>query len=137
MQANKRRDTAPEMAVRKLLFASGLRYRVDWALPFDKRRKADIAFTKCKVAVFIDGCFWHGCPDHYSPPNAHADYWSDKLAGNRKRDQQTVQMLNADGWRVLRFWEHQTPESVAAAIEREVRSGAMAAVSQPVKRRYG
>ena len=55
MQANKRRDTAPEMAVRKLLFASGLRYRVDWALPFDKRRKADIAFTKCKVAVFIDG----------------------------------------------------------------------------------
>ena len=68
MQGNKRRDTAPELAVRRALHARGLRYRVDWPLPFDRRRKADIAFTKARIVVFIDGCYWHGCPLHYSEP---------------------------------------------------------------------
>lgn len=116
MQGNRRRDTAPEMAVRKLLHAQGLRYRVDYPLPFDRRRRADVVFTRVRVAVFIDGCFWHGCPEHYIPPKAHSNYWAQKVEGNRARDLDTSARMIELGWTVLRFWEHEAPRDVAAQI---------------------
>jgi DNA mismatch endonuclease (patch repair protein) len=106
MQANRGRDTQPELAVRRGLHARGLRYRVDHPLPFDRRRRADIAFTRAKVAVFIDGCFWHGCPDHGTTPRTNSEFWSAKIARNRERDAETDLRLRQEGWLVLRFWEH-------------------------------
>lgn len=121
MRANGRRDTKPEVQVRRLLHAAGLRYRVDVApLASDRRRRADIVFTRRRIAVFIDGCFWHGCPKHFSPPKANADYWKPKIGRNRERDLETKTRLEAAGWLVLRFWEHQPATEVAAAIMRAV-----------------
>lgn len=117
MVANRRRDTKPELAVRRLVHASGLRYRVDYApLPTNKRSRADLVFTRVKVAVFIDGCFWHGCPQHHTFPATHADYWRSKVQGNRARDARTDAALREAGWTVLRFWEHEDPVAVAGRI---------------------
>lgn len=122
MQANRSRDTAPELAVRRLLHARGLRYRVAVRPISDLRRLADIVFTKQKVAVFIDGCFWHGCPQHGRMEFRHNEhYWPAKIAGNQRRDTTTTDQLVAAGWRVLRFWEHEPAEMVADAIESAVR----------------
>nr|WP_123698428.1 very short patch repair endonuclease [Agrococcus jenensis] len=117
MKGNGRRDTQPELQVRRLIHAAGLRYRVDMApLTSDRRRRADIIFTRRKIAVFIDGCFWHGCPQHFVPPRANADYWQPKIARNRERDLETTARLVAAGWEVLRFWEHEDPVAVAHSI---------------------
>jgi len=122
MQANRSRDTGPEMAVRHLLFADGLRYRVVYhPLPENKRMTVDIAFPGARVAVLIDGCFWHGCPDHYRVPRTHTDYWEAKIASNMARDQKMTLGLTAAGWKVLRFWAHESPGSIASAVERIVR----------------
>ncbi len=121
MRANRGRDTGPELAVRRALHARGLRYRVDHPLPFDRRRRADIAFTRAKVAVFIDGCFWHGCPEHGTTPRTNSAFWSEKIERNRARDADTTQRLSADGWSVMRFWEHDDSGAVAEAIARQVR----------------
>lgn len=123
MLGNRRRDTAPELAVRRALHAAGLRYRVDYPLAFDRRRRADVVFTRQKVAVFIDGCFWHGCPDHSTTPRQNVDYWGPKLARNAARDLDTTAQLTDDGWTVLRFWEHEDSGAVAAAIIETVRRG--------------
>lgn len=118
MQANRRRDTTPELAVRRLLHARGYRYRVDFAPLPGLRRRADIVFTKARVSVFIDGCFWHGCPDHGRSGFAHnADYWPGKIAGNIARDANTNSRLTAAGWTVLRFWEHEPASAIVARIE--------------------
>ena len=122
MRANRGRDTGPELAVRRALHARGLRYRVDHPLPFDRRRRADIAFTRAKVAVFIDGCFWHGCPQHGATPRTNTEFWRAKIERNRARDCDTTERLEAMGWVVLRFWEH-TPtlavvEAVVGAVSR-------------------
>jgi DNA mismatch endonuclease, patch repair protein len=122
MQGNRGRDTRPELAVRRLLHARGLRYRVNFRPEKDLRRTADLVFTRAKVAVFIDGCYWHGCPDHYIPPATNPGYWSNKVSTNRNRDAHTNQTLRERGWTVLRFWEHETPETVAESIERNVRA---------------
>ena len=124
MRGNRRRDTTPELAVRRLLHAMGLRYRVDYSLPFDRRRKADVVFSRQRVAVFIDGCFWHGCPQHYVAPKSHDEYWRRKVEGNRQRDRQTTSLLEEQGWLVLRFWEHEPAEAAAAAIKDAVRAAA-------------
>lgn len=116
MRANRRRDTKPELAIRRILHAQGFRYRVDYPAGSDKRRRADIVFTRQKVAVFIDGCFWHGCPEHATIPKVHSDYWIPKLMRNRERDVETSLELESEGWTVLRFWEHDDPVSVAAAV---------------------
>ncbi|MFJ6113684.1 very short patch repair endonuclease [Agrococcus sediminis] len=117
MRANVRRDTKPEIAVRRLLHAAGLRYRVDVApLSSDKRRRADIVFTRKKIAMFIDGCFWHGCPQHFVLPKANADYWKPKIARNRERDSETTARLEEEGWLALRFWEHEEPADVARRV---------------------
>lgn len=93
MSRLKRRDNHPEMAVRRLLHASGLRYRVAYPIPGQRRRTVDIAFTRAKVAVYIDGCFWHGCPAHGTSPRAHAGWWADKIAANRARDASSTAQL--------------------------------------------
>ena len=118
MRANRRRDTKPELRVRALLHANGLRYRVDSAPGSDRRRRADIVFTRARLAVFIDGCFWHGCPEHFVSPKSNADYWVPKIETNRRRDLDTTAQLESEGWTVLRYWEHDDPQSVAEAIIR-------------------
>ena len=119
-QASK--DTAAELAVRRLLHAAGLRYRVEYPVPGMARRRIDVAFTGVKVAVLIDGCFWHGCPEHATQPKSNAEWWRQKLDRNMARDTETTEHLSATGWEVLRFWEHESPEDVArrisAAVER-------------------
>ncbi|MFD6416896.1 very short patch repair endonuclease [Streptomyces sp. NPDC060194] len=120
MKLQGRRDTAQELAVRRLLHASGLRYRVAWKIPKLPRRSVDIAFTKARVAVFLDGCFWHGCPQHATKPKANADWWHEKLGKNVARDADTTARLVEDGWTVLRFWEHQAATEVAARVAAEV-----------------
>lgn len=121
MQHNRSRDTSIELAVRRIVHARGMRYRVNARPEKDIRRTADILFPGARVAVFIDGCFWHGCESHYRPPVANADYWERKVARNRARDIGTTVLLSERGWKVLRFWEHESPEMVADAIERAIR----------------
>lgn len=120
MQEQRQKDTAPEMAVRRILHSKGCRYRVDYRLP-DLRRRADIAFTRLKLAVFIDGCFWHSCPDHGSLPKKNREWWDDKLQKNVDRDRDTDRKLHEAGWEVLRIWEHQDPSEAADEIIRLLR----------------
>lgn len=118
MRANRSRDTKPEMLIRRELHRRGRRFRVAYRpLPEDRRRTVDIAFTRLKIAVHIDGCFWHGCEEHFIPPKTNPEYWQQKIAGNRARDLDTDRRLEAQGWTVLRFWEHQDPAEVVATIE--------------------
>lgn len=121
MSRARRRDTAPEVAVRQEAHRRGLRYRVDGALPGLPRRRADMIFSRRRVAVFIDGCFWHSCPVHATVPAANREWWVAKLARNEARDRNTDEHLRARGWRVLRFWEHENPLAVVDVIERTVR----------------
>lgn len=114
------RDTAPEVAVRKLLHASGYRYRLNERVPHMSRRTIDIAFTRVKVAVLLDGCFWHGCPEHATQPKSNAEWWRQKLDRNMARDAETTTHLVSEGWTVLRFWEHEAPGGVAEQVARAV-----------------
>lgn len=122
MQANRGRDTSPELAIRSRLHALGLRYRVASPLPFNRRRRADVFFSRVGLYVFVDGCYWHGCPEHYVEPKTNTDFWRAKLSGNRSRDIETTARLRAMGYEVLRFWEHDDPGSVAATVEAEYRA---------------
>ncbi|MCL7496334.1 MULTISPECIES: very short patch repair endonuclease [Streptomyces] len=123
MSKQTNRDTGAEWAVRQLLHASGYRYRTHYPVPGMRRRKIDIAFTRTRLAVLIDGCFWHGCPEHATSPKANAEWWRQKLDRNIERDQETTAQLLSEGWTVMRFWEHEPPEvvmrQVAAAVDRE------------------
>lgn len=116
MQNTPTRDTPGELALRRLLHRAGLRYRVDYRPVPGIRRKADVVFTKAKVAVFVDGCFWHSCPVHGTWPKANAAWWRDKLEGNEARDRDTDQRLADAGWTVVRIWEHETPAEAAARV---------------------
>ncbi|MGW4383655.1 very short patch repair endonuclease [Kitasatospora sp. NPDC004531] len=122
MSRQSSRDTAQELAVRRLLYASGLRYRVNARVPGMPRRTVDILFLGPRVAVFLDGCFWHGCPEHTTSPKANAEWWRTKLDRNITRDRETTDHLTAEGWTVLRFWEHQPPEEVARTVHDLVRA---------------
>ena len=116
MKANRRTDTKPELALRSALHALGYRYRKDFRLDLPARRvRPDIAFTGRKVAVFIDGCFWHACPDHGSRPKNNEWYWSPKLARNVERDRAADAALSQAGWTVVRLWEH-VPVTEAVAL---------------------
>ncbi|MGH3712036.1 MAG: very short patch repair endonuclease [Micromonosporaceae bacterium] len=115
MVRQQRRDTRPELAVRRLVHARGLRYRVDAPLPA-MRRRADLLFAGPRVAVFIDGCFWHGCPQHASWPKRNARWWASKIAANVARDEDTDRRLAVAGWRVVRVWEHEQPDLAADRI---------------------
>lgn len=121
MRANRGRDTAPELRIRSLLHREGLRYRVS-ARPLPRvRRTADLVFSRARVAVFVDGCFWHGCPDHCRPARTNSDFWRTKIDGNRARDAQTDQLLAEAGWRAIRIWEHEDPVEAAGKVSAVVR----------------
>lgn len=128
MSRQRRRDTAPELALRRHLHARGLRYRVTWPIPGLPRRTVDIAFTRARLAVFVDGCFWHSCPEHATYPSANGAWWAAKLATNQQRDRATTEHLEAAGWTVVRVWEHEAAEHVADRIEDLVRTKASAGV---------
>jgi DNA mismatch endonuclease (patch repair protein) len=117
MRANRRRDTGPEMALRRELHRRGLRFRVDHAPLPGIPRRADIVFTRARVAVFVDGCFWHACPDHGNLPRTNRDWWRTKLELNVARDRRTDEAFRERGWRVIRIWEHETLD---AAVDRVV-----------------
>jgi DNA mismatch endonuclease Vsr len=116
MSIARRRDTAPELGLRRLLHEAGLRYRVAYPVPGNRRRTIDIAFTRAKVAVFVDGCFWHGCPEHGTRPKANEGWWITKLEANLARDKDTTALLEGQGWTVLRLWEHEEPREAAAKV---------------------
>jgi DNA mismatch endonuclease, patch repair protein len=120
MRATKRRDTRPEQRLRSLLHRRGLRFRVDHPIKTlaGRKRRTDIAFTRQKLAIFIDGCFWHQCPDHCRVPERNRDYWEEKLGSNAERDRLVDRELRETGWTVLRLWEHDSAETMAAAVER-------------------
>lgn len=117
MSNARRKDTAPELALRSELHGRGLRYRVTYPVPGQRRRTIDVAFTRVKVAVFVDGCFWHGCPDHGTRPRSNSTWWLGKLAANRARDEDTDRTLSELGWTVVRVWEHEPATDAAARIE--------------------
>jgi DNA mismatch endonuclease (patch repair protein) len=121
MQAIKSRDTRPELLLRRELHRRGVRYRINVHVPGLPRRTMDVAWAGKKVAVFVDGCYWHGCPEHGSAPKVNPDYWGPKIENNRRRDRETQQYLQAQGWTVLRFWEHEPVSEVADAVEQCVR----------------
>ncbi|MBW1599980.1 very short patch repair endonuclease [Streptomyces sp. JJ38] len=116
MQAIRSRDTKPERVIRQLVHAQGLRYRVAARPLPGLRRTADMVFRPAKVAVFVDGCYWHGCPEHYIPPRTNSGYWSEKVARNVARDRETDMLLTEAGWTVLRFWEHESPDACALKV---------------------
>jgi len=106
MSRARRRDTAPELALRRALHAAGLRFRVVYPVPGNRRRTIDIAFPRRRLAVFVDGCFWHGCPEHGTKPGSNSAWWQEKIRTNRERDRDTDRLLADAGWAVLRLWEH-------------------------------
>lgn len=112
MRSMPEHSTGPEMAVRRLLHRNGLRYRVQYPVPGAPRRSIDIAFPKKKIAIFIDGCFWHGCSEHRNIPAHNRDWWQSKIDQNRSRDRDTDEKLQEAGWIVFRFWEHDTLEII-------------------------
>ncbi len=120
MLACGQRDTAPELALRAALFRRGFRYRIDRRPISSLRRKADLVFPRLKIAVFVDGCFWHGCPRHATWPKANGAFWRRKILGNRKRDQDTDRQLAEAGWLSVRVWEHEDPEEAAERVARIV-----------------
>lgn len=125
MRANRRRDTGPERQLRSLLHAAGLRFRVDLPIAIGGRRplRPDIVFTRARLAIFVDGCFWHGCPEHGRRPKIqNGKYWGSKIARNIERDHEQAEALAGAGWTVLRFWEHDQPEAAAAEVERAYRA---------------
>jgi DNA mismatch endonuclease (patch repair protein) len=121
MQATRRRDTPAEIALRSELHRRGLRYRIDQSPIPDVRRRADLIFISARVAVFVDGCFWHACPEHATWPKVNAAWWRTKIEGNRLRDRDTDAMLVRSGWAVYRVWSHDNPKHAARKIETAVR----------------
>lgn len=119
-RGNRSRDTSPEVTVRRILHASGLRYRVAARPDPNYRGTADLVFRKARVAVFIDGCYWHGCPQHYKPPTAHSEYWAAKIERNLARDRAMDAHLQQLGWLSLRLWEHVPPDQAARLIRTHV-----------------
>lgn len=116
MRGNRGRDTSPELALRSVLHRLGYRYRVDMCPLQEVRRKADLVFTRHRVAVFVDGCYWHGCPDHFAVPGTNSDYWRAKIARNRERDVDTDRRLREAGWTPVRVWEHEPLEDAVGLV---------------------
>ena len=121
MTSNRGRDTAPELALRRAVHGLGLRYRVDATPVPGLRRRADMVFAGPTVAAFLDGCFWHGCPEHFPVAKTNAVYWAEKVEKNMSRDRDTDERLEAAGWHVVRVWEHEDPAEAAQRIAAAVR----------------
>ena len=118
MSQIRRRDTKPEMAIRRSLWRLGVRYRVKNKLA----GKPDIVFPGKKLCIFIDGCFWHKCPDHFQTPKTNTDFWVLKIEGNVERDRFVNKALRDQGWKVLRFWEHDVKASIESVIEQIIQA---------------
>jgi DNA mismatch endonuclease (patch repair protein) len=118
MRSNRRTDTAPERQLRAELHRRGLRFRKDFSvrLPVRARVRPDIVFTRAKLAVFVDGCFWHQCPAHGTMPKSNVAYWEPKLRANVARDRHVDSLLNEHGWTVVRIWEHDHQDQAADRI---------------------
>jgi DNA mismatch endonuclease (patch repair protein) len=116
MSRQRSQDTDPERALRSRLHRLGLRYRLHLRPVTGLRRQADIVFPRARVAVFVDGCFWHRCPEHATSPKANGAWWADKLAANAARDRDTDRRLVEAGWQVVRIWEHEDPDAAAARV---------------------
>lgn len=116
-----RRDTQPELAIRSELHRRGFRFRVDRAPVPGLRSRADIVFGSARIAVYVDGCFWHSCPEHGTRPQANAEWWARKLDRNRERDRETDRVLREHGWQVVRIWEHEDPVAAADRVEGVIR----------------
>lgn len=121
MSRQQNRNTSPEIALRSHLHKAGLRYRVHRRPLPELRREADLVFTKARVAVFVDGCFWHCCPEHATFPRNNASWWRAKLDRNVKRDRETDSILRSSGWLPVRIWEHEDPRTAARTVGRIVR----------------
>lgn len=123
MSRQRTTGTAVELSVRRLLHAHGYRYRVNLGqlLP-NQRFRGDIVWTREKLVVFLDGCFWHGCPDHGTTPKSNTEWWRTKIDENSRRDARATSLLRDAGWRVLRFWEHESTEDIVGRIEAELTS---------------
>lgn len=123
MSRQRRAGTEPELALRRELHRRGLRYFVDRAPIRGQRRRADVVFPRLRVAVYVDGCFWHSCPEHATYPKNNAEWWAEKLAANVARDRATDAALIAAGWQVIRIWEHEDPviaaDRIAAALRHD------------------
>ncbi|MGE6608636.1 very short patch repair endonuclease [Halomonas sp. NPDC076908] len=116
MSQIKGKNTKPELALRKALWSLGYRYRVRNRLP----GKPDLVFPSSRTAIFVDGCFWHKCPDHFVEPKTRTQFWLDKINGNVARDRRNNESLRADGWQVIRIWEHEIKKSLANTVDRVV-----------------
>jgi DNA mismatch endonuclease (patch repair protein) len=136
MRATRQRDTPLELALRSELHKRGLRYFVDRAPIQGWRRRADIVFPRAKVAVFVDGCFWHGCPEHGTWPKANAEWWKEKIETNVRRDRDTDKRLEQAGWVSMRVWGHEDAREAADRVERKLRRKRPTA-SWPVERQCG
>ena len=141
MLNTRRRDTPFELAVRRRIHALGLRYFVDRPIPGVTRARPDIVFPRIRVAVFLDGCFWHRCPIHGSSPTANGTWWRTKLDQNAARDKRHNRELRQAGWRVLRFWEHEDParvvETIHSAVVEEAAPKRLTAKERSARRRRG
>lgn len=116
MKSQRQRDTKPEVMLRSTLHRAGYRYRVNIAPLPGMRGRADIAFPRIKVAVFVDGCFWHSCPQHGTLPKRNTTWWRLKLASNVMRDREVDERLHREGWEVIRIWEHEDTEEAAHRV---------------------
>lgn len=125
MARHPRRDTLPELRVRRILHSRGLRYRVDFRPVTTLRCRADIVFRGPRIAVFIDGCYWHGCPEHCRLSGQNAEWWRRKIDRTTQRDMETDRALEASGWSVVRAWAHEDPDIVADLVEARIRGNRM------------
>lgn len=116
----RQKGTGAEVALRRELYRRGLRYRIDYVVLKRPRRVADVAFPGLKIAIFVDGCFWHGCPKHGTWPKQNAEFWRNKIETNRSRDKDTNVRLEAIGWKAVRVWEHESPVMATKTISRLV-----------------
>ena len=121
MTRARRENTGPERALRSVLHRRGYRFRVHRPVPGAARRKVDIVFPVEKLAVFVDGCFWHACPEHATWPSANAAFWRRKLERNAERDRETDARLTASGWTVVRIWEHESVDEACDRVEETLR----------------
>src|ERR1700730_5841019 len=121
MRANHKRDTGPELRLRRHLHRLGLRYQLGRRIGTSPSVVPDLVFVSARVAVFVDGCFWHGCPNHYVPSISNREYWADKISRNKARDADTNTKLQQEGWLPIRVWAHEDPQQVAELIATTVR----------------
>src|SRR5688572_19352664 len=120
MRRQRRRDTTLELSIRRRLHALGYRFRVDYRPEAPIRCRGDLVFTRAKVVVFVDGCFWHGCPDHGTTPRNNAAWWTEKLAANIARDLRNTEALVSLGWTVVRIWEHEHVDLAVLRVQEAI-----------------